>query len=53
MNLEIDTRIKLNNGVEIPVLGLGTWELTEGETVTRLVEGTFLVTPEVTRVEGS
>ena len=28
-------------------------ELTEGETVTRLVEGTFLVTPEVTRVEGS
>ena len=28
-------------------------ELTNGETVTRLVEGVFLVTPEVTRIEGS
>ena len=28
-------------------------ELTNGETVTRLIEGVFLVTPEVTRIEGS
>ena len=28
-------------------------ELTNGEVVTRLVEGVFLVTPEVTRIEGS
>ena len=33
MNLNINTKIKLNNGVEIPLLGLGTWEITEGETI--------------------
>ena len=33
MNLNINTKIKLNNGVEIPLLGLGTWEITESETI--------------------
>lgn len=33
MSLNINTKIKLNNGVEIPLLGLGTWEITEGETI--------------------
>ena len=33
MSLNINTKIKLNNGVKIPLLGLGTWEITEGETI--------------------
>ena len=33
MSLNINTKIKLNNGVEIPLLGLGTWEIREGETI--------------------
>ncbi len=33
MSLNINTKIKLNNGVEIPLLGLGTWDITEGETI--------------------
>jgi diketogulonate reductase-like aldo/keto reductase len=33
MSININTKIKLNNGVEIPLLGLGTWEITEGETI--------------------
>jgi len=33
MSLNINTKIKLNNGVEIPLLGLGTWEIIEGETI--------------------
>lgn len=33
MSLNINTKIKLNNGFEIPLLGLGTWEITEGETI--------------------
>ncbi len=37
MSLNINTKIKLNNGVEMPLLGLGTWELTEGETVINAV----------------
>jgi diketogulonate reductase-like aldo/keto reductase len=31
MNLNISSRIKLNNGVEIPVLGLGTYKLAPGK----------------------
>jgi len=33
MNLNINTKVKLNNGVEMPLLGLGTWEISEGETI--------------------
>ena len=33
MSLNINTKVKLNNGVEMPLLGLGTWELSEGETI--------------------
>jgi diketogulonate reductase-like aldo/keto reductase len=33
MSLNINTKIKLNNGFEITLLGLGTWEITEGETI--------------------
>jgi diketogulonate reductase-like aldo/keto reductase len=29
MKLTIGTRFKLNNGVEMPCLGLGTWKMTE------------------------
>jgi len=31
MKLNIGTRAKLNNGVEMPILGLGTWRLSSGE----------------------
>jgi len=27
MNLKIDSKLKLNNGIKLPLLGLGTWEL--------------------------
>ena len=33
MSLNINTKVKLNNGVEMPLLGLGTWEIAEGETI--------------------
>jgi diketogulonate reductase-like aldo/keto reductase len=33
MSLNINTKVKLNNGVEMPLLGLGTWEISEGETI--------------------
>ena len=33
MSLNINSKVKLNNGVEMPLFGLGTWEITEGETV--------------------
>jgi len=38
MGLNISTKIKLNNGVEMPLFGLGTWELREGETVINAVQ---------------
>lgn len=41
MSLNIDTKIKLNNGVDIPLFGLGTWELTEGDTVVNAVRWSF------------
>jgi diketogulonate reductase-like aldo/keto reductase len=31
MKLTIDTKLTLNNGVKIPILGLGTWEATGSE----------------------
>ena len=37
MSLNINTRIKLNNGVEMPLFGLGTWEITEGDSVINAV----------------
>jgi len=37
MNLNINTKVKLNNGVEMPLFGLGTWEITEGETIINAV----------------
>lgn len=33
MSLNINTKVRLNNGVEMPLLGLGTWEISEGETI--------------------
>jgi diketogulonate reductase-like aldo/keto reductase len=38
MSLNINTKIKLNNGIEVPLFGLGTWELSEGETVINAVQ---------------
>ena len=38
MSLNINTKIKLNNGVEMPLFGLGTWELSEGETIINAVQ---------------
>ncbi len=29
--MDIDTIVKLNNGVEMPILGIGTWKLAEGD----------------------
>lgn len=37
MSLNINTKIKLNNGVEMPLFGLGTWETTEGEPIINAV----------------
>ncbi|MFX1477038.1 MAG: aldo/keto reductase [Promethearchaeota archaeon] len=37
MELNINTKIKLNNGVYMPILGLGTWEIPEGEDVKNAV----------------
>jgi diketogulonate reductase-like aldo/keto reductase len=38
MSLKINTKIKLNNGVEMPLFGLGTWEISEGETIIDAVQ---------------
>jgi len=35
--LSIDSRVKLNNGVEMPVLGLGVWQIPSGGPTTRAV----------------
>ncbi|NVM45745.1 MAG: aldo/keto reductase [Candidatus Lokiarchaeota archaeon] len=37
MSLNINTKIKLNNGVEMPLFGLGTWEISEGDTIINVV----------------
>ena len=37
MSLNIRTKVKLNNGVEMPLFGLGTWEIREGESVINAV----------------
>lgn len=37
MKLSLKSTIKLNNGVEIPRLGLGTWQLAQGEECTNSV----------------
>ncbi|TFG08399.1 MAG: aldo/keto reductase, partial [Promethearchaeota archaeon] len=33
MELSLDSKIKLNNGVEMPIIGLGTWNLQGNECV--------------------
>jgi len=35
--LSIDSRVKLNNGIEMPVLGLGVWQIPSGGPTTRAV----------------
>ena len=37
MKLDINTQVRLNNGVEMPLFGLGTWESPEGEPVINAV----------------
>ena len=36
--LTITSTVKLNNGVDMPIFGLGTWQLDEGEEARRAVE---------------
>ena len=38
MSLNINTKIKLNNGIEMPLFGLGTWEINEGETIINAIQ---------------
>ena len=38
MSLNISSKVKLKSGVEMPLIGLGTWEITEGETVINVVQ---------------
>ncbi|MDQ3076231.1 MAG: aldo/keto reductase [bacterium] len=40
-NLNKDSRIKLNNGVEMPVIGFGTYKIPEGEEVENAVKWAF------------
>ncbi|MFX1426048.1 MAG: aldo/keto reductase [Promethearchaeota archaeon] len=37
MDLKIDSKIELNNKVEIPLLGLGTWEIPDGNSVLKAI----------------
>ena len=38
MSLNINSKVKLNNGVEMPLFGLGTWEISEGDTIINAVQ---------------
>jgi diketogulonate reductase-like aldo/keto reductase len=38
MKLDINTKIKLNNDVEIPIFGLGTWEISEGDSIVNVIK---------------
>ena len=37
MGLSIGSRMKLNNGVEMPIFGLGVWQIPAGATTQRAV----------------
>ncbi len=37
MSLSLSSTVKLNNGVEMPLLGLGVWQMKEGDEVTTAV----------------
>ena len=37
MSLNINSKVKLNNDVEIPIFGLGTWEISEEESVVNAI----------------
>lgn len=43
MSLRVDSRIKLNNGIEIPILGLGTYLIRTGSVVERAVQDALML----------
>jgi len=38
MSLNINSKVKLNNDVEIPIFGLGTWEISDEESVVNAIQ---------------
>ena len=41
MQLDINNKLKLNNGVEIPYLGLGTWDIRRKKNIDRAIHSAF------------